>query len=94
MTISKEEIKHIASLARLELTDEEIAKYDDQLNNILEFFGQLSLIKDEELPVDDQGALQPSILRQDEVDHIDQTQKILHNSADVEKNQFKIPPVF
>jgi aspartyl-tRNA(Asn)/glutamyl-tRNA(Gln) amidotransferase subunit C len=41
MKLSKEEIKYIANLARLELTVEEQKKYGSQLSNVLSFIEQL-----------------------------------------------------
>ena len=41
MNLSKEEIQHIAKLARLELTAEELAKYGSQLSAILSYIDQL-----------------------------------------------------
>ena len=37
MQVSKEEILHIANLAQLELKDEEIEKYMENLQEILDF---------------------------------------------------------
>jgi len=36
MAISEEQVRHIALLARLELTDEQVAEYGEQLNSVLE----------------------------------------------------------
>jgi len=41
MQLSKEEIQHIAKLARLELTDGELKKYGDQLSAVLNYIDQL-----------------------------------------------------
>jgi aspartyl-tRNA(Asn)/glutamyl-tRNA(Gln) amidotransferase subunit C len=41
MKLSKDDIKHIATLARLELTDDEIEKYGSELSAILDFVDQL-----------------------------------------------------
>lgn len=41
MSLTKEEVKHIAELSRLELTDEEIARYQKELARILDYIGQL-----------------------------------------------------
>jgi len=41
MNLSKEEIQHIAKLARLELTDEELKKYGGQLSAVLNYIDQL-----------------------------------------------------
>ena len=39
--ISKEEVKHIAKLARLGLTEKEIAKYQRELSSILDYVEKL-----------------------------------------------------
>lgn len=44
MSVSKEEVKHIANLARLIFTDEEIEKYTTDLSNIVDFANTLSEI--------------------------------------------------
>ena len=41
MNLSKDEIQHIAKLARLELTDEELEKYGGQLSAVLNYIDQL-----------------------------------------------------
>lgn len=46
--LSKEEVLHIAELARIRLTDEEVLKYQKDLSAILEYFEQLK-----EVPTDD-----------------------------------------
>jgi aspartyl-tRNA(Asn)/glutamyl-tRNA(Gln) amidotransferase subunit C len=39
--LSKEEVKHIALLARIGLKEEEIEKYQKSLSSVLDFFEQL-----------------------------------------------------
>jgi aspartyl-tRNA(Asn)/glutamyl-tRNA(Gln) amidotransferase subunit C len=41
MQLSREEIQHIANLARLNLTEEELDKYGSQLSDILSYIDQL-----------------------------------------------------
>lgn len=41
MKLSLEDVKHIAELARLELTDEELNIYEKQLSNVLDYIDQL-----------------------------------------------------
>jgi len=41
MSITREEIKHIAELSRLELSEEEIIKFGGQLDSILKYVSQL-----------------------------------------------------
>ncbi len=40
-TISKDEVKHIANLAKLDLTDEELDKFSGEFNNILNYISQI-----------------------------------------------------
>ncbi|MNO84962.1 Glutamyl-tRNA(Gln) amidotransferase subunit C [compost metagenome] len=42
MSISKDQVKHVANLARLKLTDEELEKYTVDLSNIVDFAQSLS----------------------------------------------------
>ena len=41
MKLTREEVQHIAELARLALSDEELALYQEQLSAILEHFERL-----------------------------------------------------
>jgi aspartyl-tRNA(Asn)/glutamyl-tRNA(Gln) amidotransferase subunit C len=45
MAITREEIKHIAELSRLELSEEEIEKFSGQLDSILKYVGQLNEVE-------------------------------------------------
>jgi aspartyl-tRNA(Asn)/glutamyl-tRNA(Gln) amidotransferase subunit C len=42
MAISRDEVLHVARLARLELTDDEVERFREQLNAILEAVGKVS----------------------------------------------------
>lgn len=41
MSLTKDQVAHVARLARLRMTDEELDKYAPQINNILGFIEQL-----------------------------------------------------
>jgi aspartyl-tRNA(Asn)/glutamyl-tRNA(Gln) amidotransferase subunit C len=42
MAISRDEVLHVARLARLDLTDEEVERFREQLNAILEAVGKVA----------------------------------------------------
>ncbi|MDO8619392.1 MAG: Asp-tRNA(Asn)/Glu-tRNA(Gln) amidotransferase subunit GatC [Candidatus Daviesbacteria bacterium] len=44
MSLTKNEIKHVAKLANLKLSDTEEEKYTEQLSKILEYIEQLNLV--------------------------------------------------
>lgn len=49
MSLSIEEVKHIASLARVGLTDEEIEKYRKDLSAILDYFKKLEEVNTDDI---------------------------------------------
>ncbi len=50
MAISPDEVRHVARLARLELTDDELARLGGQLNAILEAVGKVSELELDDVP--------------------------------------------
>ena len=48
--ISKEEVLHVARLARLELSDAEVAKFQEQLSDILEAVSKVSELDLSDMP--------------------------------------------
>ena len=65
MSLTKQEVLHIAKLARLELKDEEVEKFRTQLSSILEYVGQLSKVDTQGVePIAQITGLQ-NILRED-----------------------------
>ncbi|OGZ62429.1 MAG: hypothetical protein A3C58_03460 [Candidatus Staskawiczbacteria bacterium RIFCSPHIGHO2_02_FULL_34_10] len=65
--ISKDEVRHIAKLARLELTESETAKMQKDLSSILDYFDLLKKVKSEKLKAKNSGLKFKSNLRKDEV---------------------------
>ena len=66
--ISKEEVKHIAKLARLELTEKEIEKMQKDLSSIFDYFNVLKKVKTKKLSTIDQSmVLNENVFRKDEV---------------------------
>src|SRR5437763_14710034 len=48
--ITREEVLHVARLARLELTDDEVAKFQEQLSDILEAVSKVSELDLSDVP--------------------------------------------
>lgn len=92
MSITPSEVKHIAHLARLELTDDEIAHYSEQLSAILDYFTHLQSL-DAAFVTSDETAL-PTPLRPDVSRPSLDREQLLRNASVVENEQFRVPPVF
>jgi aspartyl-tRNA(Asn)/glutamyl-tRNA(Gln) amidotransferase subunit C len=67
MQLSKDEIQHIAKLARLELTDEELKKYGGQLSAVLNYIDQLKEVDVKGVEPTAQVTGLENVLREDEI---------------------------
>jgi aspartyl-tRNA(Asn)/glutamyl-tRNA(Gln) amidotransferase subunit C len=92
MKLKKEDIKHIADLARLELTEEELLKYGEQLSRVLEWVGQLNEVDTENVEPTAQVTGVKNILREDvSVDWDDDEKRIAMDQApDFEDGQYRV----
>ena len=94
MALTKQEVEHIARLARLELTDEQQEHYRGQLSAILDYMAKLRTLDTTDVPPTAGGGLTQMPLRADEARASLPTDELLANAPDTEDDQFKIPPVF
>ena len=67
MKLSREEVLHIARLARLGLAEAEIDKLREQLSDILENFEILQQVDTSDIPPTAQSIALESVMRDDEV---------------------------
>ncbi len=93
MKLSREEVLHIALLARLGLTDTEVDKLSEQLSNILESFEVLHQVDTSGiLPTAQSIALQ-NVMKDDEgVNSLPQSE-ILANAPRKDENFFRVRAV-
>ena len=93
MPLTLKEVEHIANLARLELTDEEKARYREQLSAILDYFAQLRELDTTGIPPTSSVLPPHSVLRDDEPLPGLSLDELLRNASDTEADQFRVPPV-
>ncbi len=93
MTLTEAEVKHIALLARLELGDEEIARYREQLSSILDYAASLQHVDTTGIPPTSSVLPAHSVLRDDVSRPGLPTKTVLANAPRQESNQFRVPPV-
>jgi aspartyl-tRNA(Asn)/glutamyl-tRNA(Gln) amidotransferase subunit C len=67
MKLTREEVLHIARLARVALTEEEMARMSEQLSNLLEHFEVLQKVDTEGVPPTAQSVTLQSVMRSDVV---------------------------
>jgi len=94
MSLTFEEVEHIALLARLDLSIEEKQRYQQQLSDILDHVAQLQKLETEKISPPLSSLPHGSMLREDKPKKGLSTDQALENAPDAEANQFKVPPVF
>ena len=93
MKLSREEVLHIALLARLGLTEVEVDKFSEQLSNILENFEVLQQVDTIEVsPTAQSGALQ-NVVSDDEVAASLPPGQVLANAPKKEGEFFRVRAV-
>jgi aspartyl-tRNA(Asn)/glutamyl-tRNA(Gln) amidotransferase subunit C len=93
MSLNKEEVEHIANLARLQLSPAEKEIYREQLSAILDYFARLQTLDTSGIPPTSSVLPPRSVLRKDEPRPGLNVQELLRNAQDVEADQFRVPPV-
>ena len=91
--ITKEEVKKVAHLARLELNENEINCHAEQLEKILEYIKQLEKIKTDDVPCTTRAIEVINVFRKDEKKSSDCTQELLDLSPSREDDFFKVPKI-
>ncbi len=93
MKVSKEELLHIANLASLNLTEDQIDTYLLHLQDILNFANIVSKAPVEGLTETIGANDNYNVFRKDEVKTFENQKALLENAPEKERNMFKIPKV-
>jgi len=94
MPLTPQEVEHIAKLARLELTDEQKARYRRQLEAILEHVAKLQELDTKDVSPTASVSVGQMPLRADEPRPGLSKDDLLKNAPKQDDGQFQIPPVF
>jgi len=93
MKLSAEEVRHIALIARLGISEEDVEKFRNQLSHILENMEILSQLDTEGLPPTAQSIALENIYRRDEPSPSLPIEDVLSNAPNQEDNCFKVNAV-
>lgn len=93
MTLTREEVLHIAALARLELSDDEVERYRQQLSDILDYAARLQSLDTSHIPPTSSVLPARQVLRPDEPTPGLPRQTLLDGAPRVDDGQFRVPPV-
>lgn len=93
MALTTEEVRHIARLARLALTDDEVERYREQLSGILDHFEVLNEIDTSDVPPTAQSLDQVNVTRPDELRPSLPTEDVLANAPRDEDGYLRVRAV-
>jgi aspartyl-tRNA(Asn)/glutamyl-tRNA(Gln) amidotransferase subunit C len=93
MSVSAEEVRRVAALARLRLSDEEVESMQGQMSRILDYMDKLNEV--------DTSGVQPmahvldlvNVLREDRVEQRISREEGLKNAPDTDGTFFRVPRV-
>jgi aspartyl-tRNA(Asn)/glutamyl-tRNA(Gln) amidotransferase subunit C len=93
MRLTREEVEHIAELARLGLTEEEKERFGSQLSAILEYFQVLQRLDTESVPPTTAAIPLENIMFDDQVEPPAAREDILLNAPDPVDGFFRVRAV-
>jgi aspartyl-tRNA(Asn)/glutamyl-tRNA(Gln) amidotransferase subunit C len=91
--ISTEDVAHVARLARLHLTDDELATFTGQLDAVLGHAADVEALDLDDVPPTSHPYPLSNVLRDDVVTPSLDRAEVLAQAPAVEDNRFKVPPV-
>ena len=93
MKITKDEILHVAQLARLELDEASVEKFAVQIGNILDYVDQLRQVETSGIPPTSHALALTNAFREDvETGHLER-ESSLANAPEQEDGSFVVPKV-
>ncbi|SDN80118.1 Asp-tRNA(Asn)/Glu-tRNA(Gln) amidotransferase subunit GatC [Alkalicoccus daliensis] len=91
--ITKEQIRHVANLARLELKEEEIAHFGEQLDDIIDAAEQLNELSTDNVEPTSHVIDVRNVMREDKTKPSLSNEDAMRNVPETEKGQVRVPSV-
>ena len=91
--ITIKDVEHVAKLARLELTEEEIDKYSKQLGSILQYVEQMNEVDTTGIEPMPHAIPVYNVMREDVVKYEQTKEEMLANAPFEEDGFFRVPKI-
>ena len=91
--ISRDDVAHVARLARLDLTSDELERFTEQLGAVLEHARDVEALDVADVPPTSHPLPLRNVLRQDVVRPSLDRDEVLAAAPSVEDGRFRVPPV-
>ncbi len=93
MSISREDVQHVARLARLELTEDELELFREQLSAVLERAQRIQALDLDDVPPTAHPESLSNVWRDDLVVPFVDTPSIIANAPQSEDGRFRVPRI-
>ena len=93
MKITREEVVHVAKLARLNLDEEAVELYTRQLGEILTYIDTLNRVDTDNVPPTSHAIFINNAFREDKVKASVPVERVLANAPESEDGSFVVPKV-
>ena len=93
MNLTREEVLHIAQLARVGLSEEDVGTFQEQLSEILDHFEALRELDTEDVPPTAYPLSLESVMRPDQVAPSLPQDEVLENAPLTEQDAFRVRAV-
>jgi aspartyl-tRNA(Asn)/glutamyl-tRNA(Gln) amidotransferase subunit C len=90
MSLTPDEVRHIARLARLGLTDADVARFSGQLSQIIDYFEEMSQVDTEDVPPTAYTLELHNVMRADDPDPSSERDDVLSNAPMREDDFFRV----
>jgi aspartyl-tRNA(Asn)/glutamyl-tRNA(Gln) amidotransferase subunit C len=91
--ICKEEVRHVATLARLELTEAEELRMTEQMNDILSYMDKLNELNTSDISATTHAIQRKNVFRPDRVTSVFDREGALANAPQSDGVNFIVPKV-
>lgn len=92
-TISRDEVAHLAGLARLAVTEEELDTFAGQLDQILDAVAKVGEVAADDIPPTSHAVPVTNVFREDEVRPSLPREQALAGAPAAEENRFRVPRI-
>ncbi len=93
MALTSDEVRHVALLTRIRLTEQEVELYRSQMDDILEHFQMLQELDTDQVPPTSHSLPLDTVMREDETKPCLDKEDVLSNAPRREGDYFRVKAV-
>jgi len=91
--ISRDDVAHLAELAHIAMSDDELARMAGELDTIVDAIASVSEVAGQDVPATSHPLPLSNVFREDVVGATLTQEQALSNAPDSENGQFKVPAI-